>query len=457
MASTAGLALGEAPIKLIPSYKEEDLIHIDLTHSFLVGGTTEKRKAKLLKLTEDVSSPDFTELLCRLVIEFEDAAGNERLRLTTGPLLFAKFRECLGTTFRTDFDRLRVVHPQTVAGFEAVKIQFLNEYIPTTAAMDQVQYLRTTKKPYSMTVTALGMKLRQINRYGTKFNGQDGQPLFSPAHNDRDLKTVLFTMMKDRWQVNFMNGGREVTEETLAFQALVRLMQTQENNHNRIFGRGGPNQGNDRQGGQYQFNDREDHQSQDGYYQYNDNQYNNNGHYDYNNNMMGQGQYQYNSSTSQGENPHSYRRYDNGGRASTNGGKTNNGRGYFGGRNGNYNGYNGGGSYNGYNGGGRNTDFNNGSSYNGGRGFQGRGYQGRGSNGHQGRGSNGYQGRGSNSFQQGWNLPKLSEQRWRLSEQRWTWILQQQPQQRRPTAVSKQLSAEWWQPTQSRHSLLRTT
>ena len=350
MASTAGLALGEAPIKLIPSYKEEDLIHIDLTHSFLVGGTTEKRKAKLLKLTEDVSSPDFTELLCRLVIEFEDAAGNERLRLTTGPLLFAKFRECLGTTFRTDFDRLRVVHPQTVAGFEAVKIQFLNEYIPTTAAMDQVQYLRTTKKPYSMTVTALGMKLRQINRYGTKFNGQDGQPLFSPAHNDREIKTVLFTMMKDRWQVNFMNGGREVTEETLSFQALVRLMQTQENNHNRIFGRGGPSQVGGRQGRQGGRHN---------------------------------GGYRSNNRSSYGERPNNFRRIGNGDRAPNYGGRS-----YFGGRQ----------AY----GGGRGSFGGRGGGYNGGRGgfqgrsqFQGRGYQGRGGNGYQqGRGNFQNNGRG---------------------------------------------------------------
>jgi len=45
MASTAGFTLRDPPIKLIPSYKEEDLPYVDLVPSFNVpGGSTEKRK-----------------------------------------------------------------------------------------------------------------------------------------------------------------------------------------------------------------------------------------------------------------------------------------------------------------------------------------------------------------------------------------------------------------------------
>ena len=160
--------------------------YVDLVHSFNVpGGGTEKRKARLLKLTENVGTVDFPELLCRLLIEFEDAADNEWLHLTTGPLLFAKFRECLGTTFKAIFDRLRVGQPQTLAGFHGTLREFIVPYIPETAAMDQVQYLWTTQRPSSMLVTDLGLRLRLINQYGAWFPGQNGQVLFPPANNDR--------------------------------------------------------------------------------------------------------------------------------------------------------------------------------------------------------------------------------------------------------------------------------
>ena len=400
MASTAGLALRDPPIKLSPSYKEEDLIHVDLSNVLQVpGGGTDKRKAKIIKLTESLGSADFIELLCRLVIEFEDAAGNERLRLTNGPLLFAKFRECLGPVYLNDFDEARVLNAQTVAGFELTKTAFIAKYIPTTAAMDQLQFLRTTRKPYDITVTTAGLRLRLINRYGSKFPGQNGQPLLP---NELQLKSVFFTMMMIRWQNQYLlNSGREITvrcsDPLLSFDDLVQHMQYREDDQRRQDQQQGfrqPNQDGGRQDGQYHFNDREEPQDQGGYYQYNDNQhYNENGHYDYDNEMMGQGQYQYNTFTGQGEDQPSYKRSDNGERAPNDGGRTYNGgrqayngRGYVGGRGSSNNGYNGNGRYDGSNGG---------SSYNGGRGSQGRNNGGRG---FQGRG---YQGRGSNGYQQG--------------------------------------------------------
>ena len=304
MASTAGLALRDPPIKLSPSYKEEDLIYVNLSNVLQIpGGGTDKRKAKLIKLTDSLGSADFIELLCRLVIEFEDAAGNERLRLTNGPLLFAKFRECLGPVYLNDFDEARALNAQTVAGFELTKTAFLAKYIPTTAAMDQLQFLRTTQKPYDITVTTAGLRLRLINRYGSKFPGQNGQPLLP---NELQIKSVFFTMMMIRWQNQYLlNSGREITDPLLSFDDLVRHMQYREDDQRRRDQQQGfrqPNQGGGRQEGQYHFNDREEHHDQGGYYQYNDNQqYNENGHYDYNNDLMGQGQYQNNTFTGQGE------------------------------------------------------------------------------------------------------------------------------------------------------------
>ena len=154
MATTNALTLRDPPIKLQPSYNEEDLVYVTVSHTFAPGaaGGTEKRKASLLKLTETVGATDFVELLCRTILDFEDAAQNERLHLTTGPALFAKFRECLGPVYQADFDVLQTVHPQTVAGFGQAINAFIALYVPPTATMDQMQCIRTLKKPYKMSV-----------------------------------------------------------------------------------------------------------------------------------------------------------------------------------------------------------------------------------------------------------------------------------------------------------------
>lgn len=43
-------------------------------------------------------------MLCRVILEFDDAAGTGRLNLNTGPLLFTKFRDLLDPTFCYEFD-----------------------------------------------------------------------------------------------------------------------------------------------------------------------------------------------------------------------------------------------------------------------------------------------------------------------------------------------------------------
>ena len=64
-------------------------------------GTKEKRKYNVpLVNTQDV------ETLCQCILEFEDVLAPPRLSLTTGPLKFSFFRQCLGGTICDQWDTL---------------------------------------------------------------------------------------------------------------------------------------------------------------------------------------------------------------------------------------------------------------------------------------------------------------------------------------------------------------
>ena len=91
--SAAGLALRRHVIPLVSSYNEKaEGSQVSLSRYINLGdGTKEKRKYNVpLVNTQDV------ETLCRCILEFEDVSAPPRLSLTTGPLKFSFFRQCLG-------------------------------------------------------------------------------------------------------------------------------------------------------------------------------------------------------------------------------------------------------------------------------------------------------------------------------------------------------------------------
>ena len=151
MASALGLTLQAPPIPLKPKIKDEEYEETILAHTFNIGvganQTREKRKEKMLKITKEDH-----EMICKVLIEFDDVASVERLNLTNGPELYTKFRQLLAPVLQTDWDHLAVVHPQTVADFTQCQDAWIAEWMKVTDLINEMQYLDNIKKSYNMTV-----------------------------------------------------------------------------------------------------------------------------------------------------------------------------------------------------------------------------------------------------------------------------------------------------------------
>ena len=91
--SAAGLALHQYVIPLVSLFNDQsNNTKVSLMRSVNIGdGNNEKRKYNVpYALSQDV------ETLCRCLLEFDDVSAVPRLSLTTGPLKFSYFRQCLG-------------------------------------------------------------------------------------------------------------------------------------------------------------------------------------------------------------------------------------------------------------------------------------------------------------------------------------------------------------------------
>ena len=115
--SAAGLALQRHVIPLVSTYnKMAKGSQVSLSCYINLGdGMKEKRKYNVpLVNTQDV------ETLCRCILEFEDVSAPPHLSLTTGPLKFSFFRQCLGGTICDQWDTLADGLNETVANFTNV-------------------------------------------------------------------------------------------------------------------------------------------------------------------------------------------------------------------------------------------------------------------------------------------------------------------------------------------------
>jgi uncharacterized membrane protein YgcG len=231
MTSTLGLTLNKAPFALIPTSAATTYNKIVLTRKVNIAAagaadpSYEKRSVTLLVIdTLD------KELICNAILEFKDACQATRLNLTTGADRYTKFREILEEPFRTDFDSAREGQPNSVAGFNATLTIFLSYHFQSTDLIDQKNYLDRVKKPYKMTVELLASRLRKLNALMSLLPGANGDE----PYEDDDLKVIFFKMMLSDWQLSFLQGGNDITDDAYTFQHLVRFMAIQETSYNAI-------------------------------------------------------------------------------------------------------------------------------------------------------------------------------------------------------------------------------
>ena len=219
--SAAGLALRRHVIPLVSLFNDQaDNTKVSLVRSVNTGdGNNEKRKYSV-----PFASSQDVETLCRCVLEFDDVAAVPRLSLTTGPLKFSYFRQCLGGTIHDKWDVLADGRNEMVANFLLIRNELIAELVRPTDLADQRHYLETSKKPYKLNCAALSARLETINKMMSLFPGAGGNPPMQPV----DIKNLYYQMMPSEWQRAFLNSGQVITDPTYTLLSLQRFMTLQE-------------------------------------------------------------------------------------------------------------------------------------------------------------------------------------------------------------------------------------
>ena len=132
--SATSLALCCHLIPLVSLYNDKaEGSQVSLSRYVNLGdGTKEKRKYNVPHMTtQDV------ETLCHCVLEFEDVSAPPRLSLTTGPLKFSFFRQCLAGMIRDQWVTLTDGLNETIANFTIARNNLIAELVRPTGLADQ--------------------------------------------------------------------------------------------------------------------------------------------------------------------------------------------------------------------------------------------------------------------------------------------------------------------------------
>ena len=234
-------------IPLISELKMAELRQAHIVHTVNVGTNNdpirEKRKMEVPKADKlDI------ELILRTVDEFHDVASAGRLNLSTGPLKFAKFRECLGGSIRDQWDVVKANHAnETNATFDLAIAEFIKKFLRESDLLKQKHYMDTAPKPYRVPVRELASCYQFLNNLMRWFPTANR----NKPYDDNSLKFLLHTAMLQDWKDNF---GRSNLNFSSSFEEIVTYFSDQEEIHDR---RNSNNNNNNRGGrgrGRFQGN-----------------------------------------------------------------------------------------------------------------------------------------------------------------------------------------------------------
>ena len=231
MATSAALTLKDPIIPLICSFDTSQLRTTKVENEWTVGTGT-RAKDKYTKMYLPVcDDPSNKELFLYVVDAFIDAAAAERLHLTTGNELYNKFRQVVGGALRIAWVVISDARAnKDVDTFMEDLMSLIGKYLAPSAFEDQLAYLRSTEKPYSLDCEALGARLEVISRLGRllpgapEVNGQR-RHLFP---DESALKRAYFAMVRGDWKVKFVSSAHDLDDVNFSYQRLVRFMSTQE-------------------------------------------------------------------------------------------------------------------------------------------------------------------------------------------------------------------------------------
>ena len=215
-AAATAVAMNQQPIPLKPKLKESQIKTVKLRRTI---GNHDKREMIVTLINRKDA-----ELICNALHEFDEACLPHKLSLHTQQLRTDKFSEMCYGTFKEDWNRIRALHPQTMAGFNAAIAAFVVEKIKASSLADERSYLSKAKKPYYMTVEECETRLKAINRLMAKFPGaNDVHPL-----DEQEMKNFFYSLMPAKWQFAMIDSNYRLTDPNHSLRQLVEFMETRE-------------------------------------------------------------------------------------------------------------------------------------------------------------------------------------------------------------------------------------
>ena len=161
------------------------------------------------------------ETICHCILELTDVAAAGRLNLTSDPLHYSYFRQCLEDGVCDHWDIVAAGNPQTVASFQASLEAFLPYFLHPTDYADQVNYLNNAPKPFKLTCLQLVAWLQFMNYMIGLFPGAHQNPPLT----DADINCIYYHMMLPEWQCSLIWRGRDINNANYTLMALVHHMQ----------------------------------------------------------------------------------------------------------------------------------------------------------------------------------------------------------------------------------------
>ena len=222
-ARAVDLALQKPVIPFVPRVKNSSYDKITLDNRINEGTAANPTWVKRSASVYHCSTAD-KEYILRTIIEFEDVCAPARLRLTSGPAKFAKFRECLGGDIRDTWDLARVGQPETNDGFAAAINAFIAKYLRSTDLALQKSYMdKVNKSQLRMPVTEMASRFTTIANLMRRFPGANAaQPVYSPT----DMKEKFFNMMLPEWKLSFAQSGNAINNAEYTYEMLTDFFVT---------------------------------------------------------------------------------------------------------------------------------------------------------------------------------------------------------------------------------------
>ena len=231
MTTTSGLSArqGLLPIR-VPNF-DRDFVKLQRNVAGAGGG---KRSALVPMFTD----PEDLEGMFTMMIDFDDAVDDRRLRLNDGPLKYRFFRQCLMDQPRIDWDNAATAAAAAVpagAGaaigetddsFTDARNRLVATYLLPTDLQDQMYWLgRQEMSMYpEISVQNWTSRIKRLNMMYSYFPGVGG----NQPYDDNAMKQLLYQQMHPRWKTKFMENDNDINDAGYTIDRLIRFMRTQE-------------------------------------------------------------------------------------------------------------------------------------------------------------------------------------------------------------------------------------